>query len=245
MIGPSACVRLEFFVSASVWHFLLLETQMNLKTPLMAALAFVCLVGISFAQETEKCEDGKCPTGACPIAKAMEALPVMTYKVGEESTCCSESAAKLAKKSSLPVHFVVAKKTYDQQDKAFTALVKQTESFVKEYTTPSKCEVSGTTKIAGKSCSCSVEAGKTAELVKAAVSNVKMTYAVGEKTCNCPMEAATLAETSGAKKEFVVAGEKTCCEMTARLNLARAQYKAAVEAMAATSKEKTETKPGV
>ncbi len=52
------------------------------------------------------------------------------------------------------------------------------------------------------------------------------------------MEAATLAKSSGAKKEFVVAGEKTCCEMTARLNLARAKYKAAVEALATIGKAK-------
>lgn len=245
MIDRAVCQRSFYFVSASVWHFLIVETQMNLKTPLVAAFALVCLVGFSFAQEAEKCQDGSCPTGTCPVTKAMKDLPVMTYKVGDKSACCSKSAAELAEKASLPIHFVVAKKTYDQQGKAFTALVEQTESFVKEYTTPCKCDVSGATKIAGKSCNCPVEAGKTAELVKAAVSKVKMSYAVGEKSCNCPVEAATLAKSTGAKKEFVVAGEKTCCEMTARLNLARAQYKAAVEAVVATKKEKTETKPGV
>ncbi len=169
----------------------------------------------------------------------------MTYKVGEEMPCCSESAAALAKKSEMPVHFVVGEKTYEAKEAAFTALVEQTESFVNDFVTPCKCEVSGTTKIAGKACNCPVEAGKTAELVSAAAKNVQMTYAVGEETCNCPTKAAEMAKTSGAKKEYVVAGEKTCCEMTARLNLARAKYKAAVEALVATQKETvTETAGG-
>lgn len=226
---------------------------MNLKTPMLSLLALCCCVAFTFAQETTKtaqCKDGKCPAtqckdgecqdgkcSDCPIAKAMEALPKMTYQVGEESTCCSKSAATLAKKHNKPIHFVVAKKTYDNEQKAFASLVETTESFVNEFVTPCKCDVSGVTKIAGEACNCPVQAGKHTELVKAAVGKVKMTYAVGEKTCSCPMEAAKLAKNTNAKKEFVVAGEKTCCEMTARLNLARAKYKAAVSAMVAAKKK--------
>lgn len=208
---------------------------MKTKISLMLLLAVVATFNVAYGQEAAQ-EKAECQ-GECPIATAMGNLPKMTYKVGEEATCCSESAAALAKKAEMPIHFVVGKETFEAKEAAFTSLVEQTEAYVKEFITPCKCEVSGTTKIAGKTCNCPVEAGSTAELVKTAAAKVQMTYAVGEKTCNCPMEASKLAKTSGAKKEFVVAGEKTCCEMTARLNLARAKYKAAVEALVANKKD--------
>jgi hypothetical protein len=212
---------------------------MKTKISLIVMLAIVASLNVANAQEPMQ-EKAECQ-GECPIAAAMESLPKMTYKVGEEATCCSESAAELAKKSEMPIHFVVGEETFEAKEAAFTALVEQTETYVNEFITPCKCEVSGKTKIAGKACDCPVEAGKTSELVQAAANKVQMTYAVGEKTCNCPMEAAKLVEASGAKKEFVVAGEKTCCEMTARLNLARAKYKAAVEVLAANTTASTTT----
>lgn len=214
-----------------------------MKTKISLAVLFAVVAAFNVANAQEAAQEKTECQGQCPIAKAMGELPKMTYKVGEEMTCCSESAAALAKKSEMPVHFVVGEKTYEAKEAAFTALVEQTETFVNDFITPCKCETSGVTKIAGKSCNCPVEAGNTAELVKAAANKVQMTYAVGEETCNCPMKAAEMAKASGAKKEFVVAGEKTCCEMTARLNLARAKYKAAVEALAATQ-AKSETAGG-
>lgn len=210
---------------------------MNLKFSLVAMLAVACCVSLTSAQDAAKEKGAEQCTGGCPVAAAMENLPKMTFKVGEEATCCNVAAEALAKKSDAPIQFVVGKTTFDNKEAAFTSLVEETESFVKEFMTPCKCEVSGQTSIAGKSCGCPVEAGKRAELVSTAAAKVTMSYAVGEKTCNCPVEAANLAKTSGAKKEFVVAGEKTCCEMTARLNLARAKYKAAVEALAAAEKK--------
>lgn len=214
---------------------------MKSKISLAVLFALVAAFNVAHAQDATQ-EKTECQ-GQCPIAKAMGDLPKMTYKVGEEMVCCAESAAALAKKSEMPIHFVVGEKSFEAKEAAFTSLVEQTESFVKEFVTPCKCEVSGKTTIAGKSCNCPVEAGSRAELVKTAAAKVQMTYAVGEETCNCPMKAAEMAKTSGSKKEFVVAGEKTCCEMTARLNLARAKYKAAVEALAATE-AKTETAGG-
>ena len=214
-----------------------------MKTKISLAVLFAVVAAFNVANAQEATQEKTECQGQCPIAKAMGELPTMTYKVGEETTCCSESAAALAKKSEMPIHFVVGEKTFEEKEAAYTSLVEQTEAFVNDFITPCKCETSGVTKIAGKSCNCPVEAGNTAELVKAAAKKVQMTYAVGEETCNCPMKAAEMAKASGAKKEFVVAGEKTCCEMTARLNLARAKYKAAVEALAA-SQAKSETAGG-
>ena len=45
---------------------------------------------------------------------------------------------------------------------------------------------------------------------------------------------------------YIVNGEETCCSMTARLNTARAKYKAAVQAVvAAAPKAEAETKTEV
>jgi hypothetical protein len=62
--------------------------------------------------------------------------------------------------------------------------------------------------------------------------SVAISYKVGDKTCSCPVEAKTLAETSKAKTIYIVENQETECEMTARLNVARAKYKAALMATA-------------
>ena len=218
----------------------------KVKSVLFALVATVSMIGFAQAQSdtkpaaatqtAETAEKAECD-GACPIAAAMKELPHMTYKVGEESTCCSKSAAKLAEQHSLPVHYVVGETTFEQKEEAYTSLVEETETFVNNFITPSKCEVSGSTKIAGESCKCSVMAGQKAELVKSAVDKVNMNYLVGEKTCSCPHEADALVKSTEAEKFFVVGEEKTSCEKTARLNLARAKYKAAVQALAANTAE--------
>jgi len=190
----------------------------------------------------EKCETDCCK--GCPVTAAMAKLPKMTYRVGTENTCCSESAAKLAKDNKAPIHFVVGEKVFEDKTEAYTSLVEQTETMVSKFVTPSKCDASGTHTVAGKSCKCSVEAGKNAEMVSTAIKDIKMTYAVGEKSCNCPNEAGSLAKSSGKEMTYVIGEEKTCCNMTARLTLAKAKYKAAVQALAAADKaaaEKTET----
>ena len=184
-------------------------------------------------------KEGSCST--CPVSIAMAKLPKMTYKVGTEATCCSKAAGEMAKKASAPIHYVVGKKVFEEKEKAYVSLVESTEAMVKEFMTPKKCEKSGTTTIAGESCGCSVMAGKKAELVKAAADKVTVSYKVGKETCNCPTHAGELAKKSGEKMTYVVAGEETCCSMTARLNTARAKYKAAVQALVAAT-PKTETK---
>jgi len=144
------------------------------------------------------CEgSGSCTKGECPISAAMASLPKMTYKVGDEATCCSESAQALAKEHSAPIHFVVAENSYTDKSEAMTALVEKTEAMVVAYTTPKVCEKSGTTTIAGEKCSCPMKAAKHTELVKAAVESVNLSYVVGEETCNCPMKAKELAAGGG------------------------------------------------
>ncbi len=168
----------------------------------------------------------------CPIETAMGKLPQMSYKVGGEELCCAKAAATLAKENEAAVTYLVAKKEFSEKQKATMALVEATEKFVEEFATPCKCEVSGTISVAGTKVCCDVMAAETAKLAKEAMKEVHMTFMVGEKACECPAEAESLAKSSGKSKLFVVGDEKTACNVTARLNLARAKYKAAIVALA-------------
>lgn len=189
---------------------------------------------VSVAVSTDdKCEGGcKTTCSACVVAAAMNKLPKMTYTIGTESTCCSEAAAELAKKSSTPIHYVVADKTYEDKTEAYTALVVSTEELVNAFVTPVKCETSGTTTVAGKSCGCCCEAGKRTELVTAAIKDIHVSYKVGDEEVCCPTAAAELAKKTGAATQYVVNGETTECGLTARLKVATAKYEAAVNAIA-------------
>ena len=220
-----------------------------MKTLLTAVALTLTLVSAqAFAQETAPKEmaaqateaPATCDGGECPMSKAMAALPKMTYRVGTEDTCCSESAAALAKESSAPIHFVVAEKVYEDKTEAMTALVEQTEEMVTEFITPCTCEASGAMTVAGETCNCPMQGAKNTELVKKAVEAVDVSYKVGEETCSCPMKAKELAAESHGEVHYIVDGEETTCGLTARLNTARAKYKAAVEAMTAASPKEAE-----
>ncbi len=185
-----------------------------------------------------KCKDGgeccgKCKDGGdCPITKAMSALPQMTFKVGDEETCCAETAAGMVKENGGHIHYVVAKKEFDSKQDAMVLLAEETEKFVDSFATPHTCSVSGKTSVCGKSMSCSESATKMASVAKDAMKTIAMTYQVGDETCSCPNQAAAIAKKTGAKKEFLVDGDSTCCEAEARVKLARAKYRAAIEAIA-------------
>jgi hypothetical protein len=184
------------------------------------------------------CAGGACATAACgkdcqncPITAAMNALPQLTFLVGEEKTSCPKAAAELAQKSNASIRYAVGDKTFDQESDAKLALVEATEQFVAAFAEPKLCKETGKVAIAGKELCCENAAGQTAALAKAAMEKVQMTYLVGEKECHCPVEAEKLAKDSGDPTIYVVAGESTGCNLTARLNLARAKYKAAVLAV--------------
>lgn len=210
----------------------------------MTALTVASLLLASVGYAEEVCKSKACAEkcdGECPINAAMKQLPHMTYQVGTESVCCPSAAAEIAKKNNSEVQFVVAKNVFSDESKAKLALTEATESFVANFAKPKTCNVSGKTTVAGKELCCSATAAQTAKLVKAAMDKVNVTYLVGDKECHCPNEAKAIAAKTNAETLFVVAGEKTCCSVSNRLNLARAKYKAAVEALV-TAEKKTETK---
>ncbi|MCU0712864.1 MAG: hypothetical protein MUC43_12455 [Pirellula sp.] len=205
--------------------------------------------GFMIAGDDGQC-DAKCATEckACPVTEGMAKLPQLVYKVGDELACCENSAKSMAQSAGKPVNYVVGKESFECSTKAFSSLVEQTEKYVSTYATPKTCDVSGKTSVAGSELTCSVAAGEVAAKVKKAMDAVAISYKVGDKTCSCPAEAKSLAESSKAKTLYVVDGQETECEMTARLNVARAKYKAALMATApaaatsaSTSVEKSDT----
>ena len=169
--------------------------------------------------------------GDCPIKSAMKDLPKLSFAVGEEATHCAKTAEKLAQEHGKAIIYVVGKKKYDTEKDAKVHLVSVTEEFVENFAKPKHCKVSGTTTVAGKKLHCDVSAGKLAGLIKKAIDGVQISYLVGEEECHCPIKAKALAAKSGAEQIYVVGKEKTACKTTARLNLARARYRAAIKAM--------------
>jgi hypothetical protein len=181
--------------------------------------------------------EGTCPVsgaseGTCPVSVAMEKLPKMTYAVASEKVCCAEMADKLAAEHNAPVRYVVADKEYQCKQAAMAALVEQTESFVAEFTSTQRCDSSGTVFVAGTSTSCQVQAEQRVTAVKSAVEKVTMCYSVGGEQTTCSNDAETKAKEKNVPVEYHVGDQKTTCHMTARLNLARAKYQAAVSAVA-------------
>ena len=167
----------------------------------------------------------------CPVEAGMQGLPRLAFVVGGETTSCAKHAANLAEKNESAIQFAV-QQSFASKEQAMLALVTSTESLLEEFATPFKCEASGTTAIAGRKLHCSKTTAKIAADVREAMDTVKVSFVVGNKECHCPNEAETLAKASGEKRLFVVGDEKTSCELTSRLNLARAKYRAAVKAVA-------------
>jgi hypothetical protein len=203
---------------------------------------------VSTEAKQETCTQGS----TCCLAEAMKKLPTMTYKVGTESTCCAEAAAQMAEKSSEAIKYVVAEDEFCCKEMAYTALVEKTESFVNAFVTPAKCEASGQTSLCDKSIACCAAAARQTELVVNATKDIKVGYMVGEKSACCANGAKTLAEKENAPIEYVVNGQKTKCELHARLMAAQAKYAAAIKAIETVGKavstestEKTETKSEV
>jgi len=201
------------------------------------ACAIFSFSGFSFAEDATTKAPATCPAsdGACSVTAGLEKLPRLAYMVGEESICCSEMAKAKAKETGAKLVYLVGTKKFETETAAFTGLVEETEKFVDQFSKPQECKVSGSISIAGQECSCSVMAGEIAQKVKKAMDTVAVSYKVGDKVCSCPVEAKANATSSGLKMLFVVAKEATECEQTARLNLAKAKYQAALVAMAKTS----------
>ncbi len=201
-----------------------------------------CTVATSKAGDGAACASSTCSSQCkdCPVTTAMKQLPQLAYQVGADKTDCPNAAAELAKKSSEAIKYVVADKSFDNEGEAKLALVETTEQFVAAFIEPKVCKESGNISVAGHKACCEGTAAQMSKVAKEAMDKVQMTYLVGEKSCHCPVEAEQVAKDSGEPTVFCVGEDKTACQVTARLNLARAKYRAAVVAL---MQAETATKP--
>ncbi len=197
-----------------------------------------------------------CSKGAANSAQAslVSFMPKMAYKIGDQTTTCSKTAAALAEKTGSSMTYVVNGVEYTDKLEAMAANDKQLESYLMDL-----CRVQYA--VDGECVSCPVAAhNMTADgskplqyrvgpavfdnaddAIKASVMawnashKVAMEYAVGDELTTCSKSAGMMAEKTGGKVEYVVNGQRTGCAKTAAHMQMMARVQAALKAIEAVS----------
>ncbi len=189
--------------------------------------------------------EGDC-SKSCPLEAA---FPVMLMKVGDETTQCSDNAAKMCDKTGKSMTYLVSGKEYNCSVEAKEAQYAAMKDMLASMTHVSfnvdgkhtECPVGA--KIAcestGKAMKYQVgtlvfdDAGaaiQAAAMARAAIHQVKMTYEVAGEKMECSTKACDMAATCETKSvTYVVNDKKTGCEKTAEFNLVEAQLMAAID----------------
>jgi hypothetical protein len=176
----------------------------------------------------------------------------MTYRVGDTATHCSLQAETIARKTGQPIHYAVGDRTFDNQGEAKLKLASLLEKEIDtlktvqyvaggEYhhcprTAKKIAEANGDKvayRVAGFDFQCRDKAESVAKLVSDRLAEVKMSYRVGDDSFCCDKMAARTAQKTGNPVHYVVDGEETSCEKTAKLMLSEAMIRAAVLTAAA------------
>ncbi|RMF72150.1 MAG: hypothetical protein D6744_17130 [Planctomycetota bacterium] len=188
----------------------------------------------------------------CDVAKAKSRnIPIIKYRIGDKLTCCPEEAAKLAGDKKDALQYVVGDKIFSNEGEAKEAYAKLLERQLQDITTikyavGDECVTCPMTaesmaKKAGKSVHYRVAsfdfetreaALKAAEIAKKAAEQVSLKTVVGDKEYRCATAAAETAKAEGKKVEYCVGDKKTCCQVTASVDLALAKLSAALDALA-------------
>lgn len=196
------------------------------------------------------CCAGKANAKACTESD----MPKLAYKVGDKTVTCPVEAKSLAAANeTTPVRYVVGGKEYTDQLEANKAYATVLTSYMSDMLTvreaaaveAKKCPVSGSTIEAAKPARFELAsytfenrpaAEKAAAAARDAASKVTMSYAVAGKTFHCSDEAKK-ACTGDTKVEYVIGDVKSCCDVLASVELAKARITAANQVLAsATSK---------
>ncbi len=200
----------------------------------------------------------KAPCGGCPIAAKAKAIltsmPALKYRVGDETTGCSKSAAAMAKKAGKKMQFVVGDDVLDNEGEAMVKLTAMLEKEaasmqVVRYVAGGKCggcpvtaktvaAKSGskvTYRVGGVDFATKADAQKVVKLVADAVAEVKMSYKVDGKTFGCDKAAGAKCKKTGAKMTYVIGDQETCCKIDAALKMAETKVRKIVETAAAAS----------
>lgn len=178
---------------------------------------------------------------------ATNVAPGMMFVVATETTGCENNAAKLAKQHDAKITYVVDGTAYKCKSSASQAHLAQLEGMLTNYTKVAykvgdevRCcekmamELAKQTKgkmtywVAGTEYNCPVTAKLAAQMSSAAVSAVQVYYKVGDKAYRCNAEAGKHACASSPMR-YVVLGNETNCETTAKVMAARERLNAAAK----------------
>ena len=196
--------------------------------------------------------------GGCPVSAKSKAvlasMPAIEYRVGDDVTGCSKSAAAMAEKSGKPLEYVIGKENFKNGGEAIvrlTTLLEETATDMQsvQYVAGGKCgRCPMTAKSVAKSTGTKVayrvggvdfdkkeDAQKVAKLVADAVKSVAMTYKVDGKTFHCNKTAGAKCKKSGKKMTYVVGDQETGCATSAKLMQARAKVRKIIETASAAS----------
>ncbi|MCC7292528.1 MAG: hypothetical protein IT449_10760 [Phycisphaerales bacterium] len=191
-----------------------------------------------------------CPkTAMCD--KTLASMPKMMYRVGEKELCCPNGAGEEAKTSGKPIQYVVAGEVFAAEGDAKVKLVSAVETYNTDLLTMQfsagsecfKCPVTAEEaakkagaamkyRTAGMDFDSKEKAVQALEAAKKAAGEVKLAAFVGDKEFGCCVEAGKVAKETGKEVTYVVGDQKTCCEITGKLNFAMAKAKAIVSAAA-------------
>lgn len=204
------------------------------------------------------CDKSACAEGEKDCAQACNepcklecSAPAMTFKVGDETMACGETAKKVAAEHHGAVHYVVNGDEYSDEAEARAAHMAAMERYLDSLThvsysvggehlecpmsAASACEKTGAKmqyQVGPMVFDSADEAIKAAAMARGALQQVAMSYEVEGKATQCSMEAKTMAESCASKSmTYVVNGHKTECAETAKYMLTEAKVHAAVGAI--------------
>ena len=200
------------------------------------------------------CSGWKTTANEPSIEAVLASFPSMKYRVGDHFTGCSRTAESAAKKTGEPIHYLVGDSAFENPGQAKTklaALLNQEIDSLKtvqyvasgnSYHCPKTAnKVAGENgrkvayRVGGFDFDSHDKADSVAKLVSDRLAEVKMTYKVGDQSFCCDQAAGMTAKKTGASLHYVVEGEETPCDKTAKLMLAEAMVRAAVLTAAAAS----------
>ena len=179
----------------------------------------------------------------------LKGLPQMEYQVGDQRVSCPKAAAEMAKAQNAEIKFVVADKTFADENEAKAAYADALDGYLNEMLTvrctsedeAATCRAHGANvaqhakgksgyRLASFSFDDRAAADEAAKKARQAADGVEMKLMVGGECYNCPIRAAEAAKKSGQKVDYCVGKDKTACQATARVRLATERIRAALAA---------------
>lgn len=187
----------------------------------------------------------------CPIGKKVDAvltsLPTMKYKIGDDVTCCSKSAAAMAKKSNTKMQYMVGDDVFSTEKEASAKIVAAYEmevnnlnsmqfsvgndSFHCPMSAKDKAKSTGKTlayRVAGFDFSEKSKAEDALKKIALTVADVKMSYKVGDQKFCCDKMAGAKVKETGSTMSYIVGDVETTDEYSAKMKLAEAKIRAII-----------------